>query len=378
MTKKILLIASYASSLTSFRYYLIKALLNEGYQVFACAPQDGDPANDDVAARLAQINVKFISISLKRTGINPFSDLHFLRKLVELIRTLQVSTVLSYTIKPVIYGSLAAKIAGTKQIYSMITGLGYVYSTQSIKSTLLRLLTTPLLKLAIHFNHRVFFQNKDNLNEFRQRGIIKKADQTVIINGSGINIDEFVPSAYPDKVVFLLVARMLINKGVRDYVAAAAIIKQQFPDIKFLIVGWEDKNPNAITKNEIQSWIDSSVIEYCGRLADVRPVIAQSSVFVLPSYAEGTPRSVLEAMAMSRPIITTDVPGCRETVIEGENGFLVPRQDKFALAAAMRRFIDEPHLVSNMGFKSRQIAVDKYDVHKVNQKIINTMEGEIN
>lgn len=374
MSKKILFIASYAASLINFRFYLLKAFIAQGYEVYACAPEDGDPINNDVAERLAHINVKFVLIPLKRTGLDPLSDLKYLFKLTSLIRSLKVSAVFSYTIKPVIYGSIAARLAGTRQIYSMITGLGYVYATNNFKCSLLRKLTTPLLKLAARCNRYIYFQNKDNLQDFCSLGIIKNINKTLIVNGSGVNVDEFTPAAYPSQMVFILVARMLKNKGIYEFIEAAQIIKKQFPETRFLIVGWEDKNPDAINKNELESLIKSSEIEYLGRLTDVRPAIAQASVFVLPSYAEGTPRSILEAMAMARPIITTDVPGCRETVIDGENGFLVPKQNSVALASAMQRFIDDQTIISRMGEKSRKMAVDKYDVHKVNQVILNSIE----
>lgn len=374
MTKKILFIASYAASLVTFRFYLLKAFIAQGYEVYACAPEDGDPINNDVAERLANINVKFILIPLRRTGLDPLSDLKYLFKLTGLIRSLKVSAVFSYTIKPVIYGSIAAKLAGTKQIYSMITGLGYVYATNSFKCSVLRKLTTPLLKLAARCNRYIYFQNKDNLQDFCSLGIIKNIKKTLIVNGSGVNIDDFTPAPYPPQLVFILVARMLKNKGIYEFIEAAQIIKKQFPETRFIMVGWEDKNPDAIHKNELETLIKSSTIEYLGRLIDVRPAIAQASVFVLPSYAEGTPRAILEAMAMARPIITTDVPGCRETVIEGENGFLVPKQDSVALASAMQRFIDDQTIISRMGEKSRKMAVEKYDVHKVNQVILNSIE----
>jgi glycosyltransferase involved in cell wall biosynthesis len=375
MTKKLLLIASYAPSLITFRYHLIQAMMASGYEVVACAPLDGDAVSDDVANQLAKINVKFLPIHLKRTSFNPFSDLITIYKLSVLMRSHKITSILSYTMKPVIYASIAAKLVGNINIYSMITGMGYVFSADGFKGRLVKKLTILLLRFAIRFNKKVFFQNSDNLSDFRSYGILKKNQQSTIINGSGICLAEFIPTTYPSGLVFLLVARLLVNKGIREYVAAANIIKKSYPHVRFLLVGWLDKNPNSITENELQSWINSSVIEYLGRLTDVRPAIAQASVFVLPSYSEGTPRSVLEAMAMSRSIITTDVPGCRETVIDGENGFLVPKQDDVALAAAMLKFINDPQLIATMGSKSRQIAVEKYDVHKVNQTILNSMEG---
>lgn len=375
MHKKILLIASYAPSLIVFRYHLIKAWLDDGYEVIAAAPIEDDPDIAATVGTLAKINVTFIPIPLQRTSLNPFADVKTMFILYKLIRSQQITHIFSYTMKPTVYGSLAAKMAGASNIYSMVTGTGYIFSATGFRATLVRTVTILLLRSAMKYNSRIFFQNKDNLNDFKNFGIIHDNTNTTLINGSGVNIQEYQPTAYPKQIVFLLIARLLISKGIREYAAAALKIKKRFPEIRFLLVGWLDKNPHSIAMNELQSWVDSSLIEYRGRLKDVRPAITEASVFVLPSYGEGTPRSVLEAMAMSRPIITTDVPGCRETVIPGKNGFLVPKQDHLALATAMQNFIEKPELITTMGAISRQIAVEKYDVHKVNQIIINAMEG---
>ncbi len=376
MTKKLLLVASYAPSLISFRFHFIKALISAGYEVIACAPVDEEDDFDEVIHLLEKINVKFIAIKMKRTGLNPITDLFTIYSLAAVMRKYKISTVFSYTMKPIIYASLAAKIIGNIKIYSLITGTGYIFMAEGFRSRMLRKLTTLLLRSSMKFNDRIFFQNIDNLNEFRNYGIINKHQRTGLINGSGVCTEEFMPSSYPEQLSFLLIARLLISKGIREYVAAAEIIKKKFPHIRFILVGWIDNNPASITEQELNLWKNSSIIDYFGRLKDVRPAIAQSSVYVLPSYGEGTPRSVLEAMAMSRPIITTDVPGCRETVVHGKNGFLIQQKDEHALANAMLKFIQEPHLIPIMGKESRQIAIDKYDVNKVNQTMLNYMEDK--
>jgi glycosyltransferase involved in cell wall biosynthesis len=172
---------------------------------------------------------------------------------------------------------------------------------------------------------------------------------------------------------FLLIARLLRDKGIHEYIDAARSIRQRYPQAVFHLAGWIDSNPAAISKSDLQSWIDDGVIIYHGRLDDVRTVLAACHVYVLPSYREGTPRTVLEAMATGRPVITTDAPGCRETVLDGENGFLVPVANVTALAAAMERFLDDPALIISMGQRSREIAQDKYDVHAVNAAMLNHM-----
>jgi len=195
-----------------------------------------------------------------------------------------------------------------------------------------------------------------------------------MINGSGVNLDYFVPSPLPaPAVTFLLTARFIRAKGVFEYLAAAKNLKQKYPQLEFLLVGWFENKDEALDQAALQPYIDAEVIRYLGKLDDVRPALAQTSVFVLPSYREGTPKGVLEAMASGRAIITTDVPGCRETVIDGDNGWLVPARDVTALCAAMEKFITQPSLIATMGQRSREIAVSKYDVKKVNQVILSAM-----
>jgi glycosyltransferase involved in cell wall biosynthesis len=196
----------------------------------------------------------------------------------------------------------------------------------------------------------------------------------VVVNGSGVDLDKFVfISPLKVKPVFLLIARLIGDKGIREFVQAAQLIQRSYPDCRFLLVGGLDSNPDAISQIELDDWIHNGMVEYLGRLDDVRPAIARASVYVLPSYREGTPRSVLEAMAMGRAIITTDAPGCRETVIDGENGFLVPVKSVDALVDAMTRFIEDPDLAVRMGKRSREIAEEKYDVHKVNAVMLKEM-----
>ena len=220
------------------------------------------------------------------------------------------------------------------------------------------------------------FQNPDDESLFRKLNILSAHANTCVVNGSGVdvsqfNVAHFIESAAPR---FLLIARLLGDKGVREYVQAAKQVKQHYPDTQFDLVGWIDTNPNAITQAELDQWVAAGVLNFLGRLNDVRPAIRDCSVYVLPSYREGTPRTVLEAMAMGRAVITTDAPGCRETVVDGDNGFLVPIKDADALAQAMLRFIEKPDLSIQMGQRSRIIAEDKYDVHKVNEKMLKRME----
>ena len=228
--------------------------------------------------------------------------------------------------------------------------------------------------MALKGNTKVFFQNPDDMELFAELNLIRGTEQAVLINGSGVDIEHYREvRPVTEKIVFLLIARLIRDKGLYEYVEAARIIKQHYPEVVFRLVGPFDSNPTAISEATVNQWQGEGVIEYAGETKDVRPYIAGSSVYVLPSYREGTPRTVLEAMSMGRPIITTDAPGCRETVIHGKNGYLVPVKNLDALVEALERFIANPELIPIMGKESRKIAEEKYDVRKVNATILNTM-----
>lgn len=366
---RVLMMGGYAESLVNFRGALLREMVACGHEVHACAPED----SADIKAALADMGVTYFPVLLDRTGINPVRDLLAIKKLITLISTLKPDIFLGYTIKPVIYGSIAAKVAGVPAIFSMITGLGYSFSGDSLKSRLVGRVAGLLYRLALKFNTHVFFQNPDDLELFRQKGFIRDIDQAVLINGSGVDIDEYCPVAHPSSISFLLIARLLPDKGIYEYADAARKIREKYANVKFRLVGWMDKNPCAIEERDLHEWQVSGDIEFIGRLADVRPSLADCSVFVLPSYREGTPRTVLEAMAMGRPVITTNAPGCRETVSEGVNGYLIPVRDVDSLVNAMETFIKHPGLIKRMGKASREIAEEKYDVRKVNARIMQTM-----
>ncbi|MBL4680586.1 MAG: glycosyltransferase family 4 protein [Pseudomonadales bacterium] len=366
---KIIIIGSYAPSLVNFRGDLIACMIDCGNEVIACAPD----ASEEIVQELDGLGAEYTNIPLSRTGLNLFNDIRTFATLFILFRKVRPDVVLAYTIKPVIYGSIAAKVASIPAMYSMITGLGNIFVATGKKAKVIRFLVSILYRFSLATNRRIFFQNPDDLAEFRQRVLPGATDKGVLINGSGINTSKFRVSEFPSTMRFLLIARLLKDKGLFEYVRAASIIKNKYPGVKFDLVGPLDENPACISRAALEEWIDSGVIGYLGELDDVRIAIANASVYVLPSYREGTPRTVLEAMAMGRPIITTDAPGCRETVVDGENGFLVPTKSVDKLVGAMEKFILNPKLIASMGKRSREIAEDKYDAHKVNQVILENM-----
>lgn len=235
-------------------------------------------------------------------------------------------------------------------------------------------LAHALYRLSLRKAAGVLFQNPDDAAEFRARGLLPDGLKEVVVNGSGVNLAHFANTPLPDAPCsFVMIARLLGDKGVREYAAAAAVLKDRGAPAKVHLVGAPDTNADSISADEAQSWHDDGILVWHGHLADVRPAIAAAHVVVLPSYREGTPRTILEGMAMGRAIITTDAPGCKETVRHGENGFLVPIRDAHALAGAMQQFVDAPALVSTMGRKSSEIVREKYDVHKVNSAMLKIM-----
>jgi len=366
----ILVLGGLAESLTHFRGPLFEEMRKAGHKVIACAPD----APGHVLNGLSIMGVEYVNVTLERAGLNPFKDIYTLFSLFMIFRKIRPDIFLGYTIKPVIYGSFAARLAGVPYIYSMIEGLGYAFCSDNVKGGILRKFVSRLYKMSLKWNKKIFFLNHDDLELFISQKIIKNHRQAVLINGIGLDLDYYSPAPLPDNIAFIMIARLIGDKGVREYLKAAEIIKHKFPMVRFYLVGWIDENPASITKDELDYFINNKTIEFLGRLSDVRPAIIKSSVYVLPSYREGMPRTVLEAMSMGRPVITTDAPGCRETVVYGQNGFLVPVKDVNALANAMERFIKEPDLIPVMGAVSRQMAVYKYDVRVINSIILKTME----
>ena len=367
---KIMLVGSLAESLIAFRGRLLEEMVRLGHEVVACAPAGSDSLRNN----LARIGVRYQSLPINRTGLNPLQDLYSLWYLTHLFRRNRPDVVLSYTIKPIIYGSLGASLARVGTISSMITGFGSAFSSETLSQQLFSQLTKSLYRLGLSSNHVVFFQNPDDLRMFIERRIVTESNHPTLINGSGVDLDFYTPAPFPDTVTFLLIARLLRAKGIGYYADAARRLKARYPQAKFVLVGWMDNSSRGMLSTEVDHWVSQGWIDYLGPCDDVRPAIAAASVYVLPSfYGEGVPRSILEAMAMGRPIITTDSPGCRETVQSGKNGYLVPMHDSAHLADTMERFIVNPARIPSMGAASRCLAEEKFDVRVVNRTILQSL-----
>lgn len=370
VTRRFLIVAGFADSLVAFRGELLEALAECGFDVHAAAPQlTRHTATHD---RLEAMGVTLHDIPTDRVGTNPVADLRLLIHLYRLMRALRPDGMLGYTIKSVIYGISAAWLARVSRRFALVTGLGYAF-TES-RGGWLQWLIRRLYAFALKRASKVFFQNPDDAALFRQLGIVPSIVPSVVVNGSGVDLHRFAPSDVPPNgICFLMICRLLGDKGVREYAQAAKRIHATNPEVRFALAGWIDENPDSIAQTELDAWTAAGTIDFLGKLDDVRPVLAGCTVYVLPSYREGTPRTVLEAMSAGRPIITTDAPGCRETVVNGCNGFLVAVKSVDALVGAMRKFIDDPSLASRMGRESRKIAESKYDVHEVNKVMLREM-----
>ena len=366
---RILVLGGVSESLINFRRNLLERMVADGHQVIACAPNP----TQEVIDKLLEMGVTYQVINLERAGLNPVRDFKSLLELIKLFKKYRPDYFLGYTIKPVIYGSIAAKLTRVPRIFSMIEGLGYAFTGTGIRRQIFGHIAKVLYRHALKHNTKVFFLNPDDRELFKQLKLVRDAEQQVLLNGIGIDLDEFTPAPLPQAISFLLIARLVRDKGVFEYVEAAKIVKKSFPDVNFRLVGFFDKNPSSVTEQDLNDWVESGAIEYLGYLRDVHQAIADCSVYVLPSYREGLPRTVLEAMAMARAVVTTDAPGCRETVDPGVNGQLVPVGDANKLAEAIEYFINNPDDIIRMGQASRRIAEEKYNVHEVNAVILKTM-----
>ena len=345
--------------------------MNAGYEVTTLAPVD------DTASKLEKAGCKYINLNIDNKGLNPMADFRLKIRLEEIYAQLSPDLIIHYTIKPVIYGSLAAANLGIPFVNN-ITGLG----TAFIKENWVTWLVKRLYRLSQKNADYIFFQNADDREIFEKEKLIPENVPRKVIPGTGINTDHFNSRPYPvsNSVTFLLIARMLWDKGVGEFVEAARQMKSEFSDIRFQLLGFLDvSNRTAISRQQMQLWTKQDVIDYLGETDDVRGHIASSSCVVLPSYREGLPRTLLEAAAMGRPIIATNVTGCREVVQHGLNGYLCKARDANDLAQKMRDMaklsIDERR---DMGLRGREKMVSEFDEKIMVKKIVNRIESLLN
>lgn len=372
--KVIALIGTTGSSFYGFRADLIRKLVKEQQQVYAFTSEYTDSCLDQIKA-LGAIPVTY---QLSRGGLNPFADIASVLELTRKIKQIKPDVVFSYFAKPVIYGTLAAKRAKVPLIIGMLEGLGYTFTEQptgqNFKTKLIRNIQVLLYRLAFPYLDQMIFLNPDDHKDLIEAYRLKVA-KVHILGGIGLDLSQYPYSLIThDSINFLFIGRLLKEKGIFEFIEAIRIVKKKYPQAQFTVLGAIDfQNMGALKQETLDQLIQEKLFEYPGHVTRVHDWIRASSVFVLPSYREGIPRSTQEAMAIGRPVITTDVPGCRETVIDGVNGFLVAKWDAQALADKMCYFIEHPEQVNIMGRESNKIALERFDVNKVNKKLFSIM-----
>lgn len=364
-------VANTAFNLYNFRLGLIMALQAEGYHVLAIAP------HDEYVELLKEQGIEFIEIKkLARKGTNPFNDILLLNELRGIYKKHKVDIALQYTIKPNIYGTLAARLTGTKTICT-VTGLGYTFLNKSAASRIAH----SLYRGAFAFADKVLFQNTDDLETFVQGQLVSK-EKTLVVPGSGIDTSKFTPEYCPtaeetDTIRFLMIGRLLKDKGIYEYVAAAKKIKAQGINAAFHLLGDIDRdNPAAIRRSELDAWIQEGILCYDGHARDIRPFICEADCMVLPSYREGMPRVILEGMAMGKPCITSDAPGCKDAVIDGQTGFLCKVANTDSLYEMLKKFVSlDRETQHQFGKNARERAEKLFSTETINQIYIKILRN---
>lgn len=360
------MIGAYAPSLVNFRGPLIREIVARRHDVIGMANETAP----DVAAALCDLGAGYRPYPVRRGSMNPIAELRTLLSLGRTLREVRPDIVLAYTAKPVIWTGLALRAFPRVRFIAMIEGLGYAFYGENWYRRVIQKVAGWLYRGSLSRAACVIFLNSDNRAEFVRRRIMM-SERSALVDGAGVDTEVFAPTPFPKgPTVFLTIARLLADKGLREYAEAARRVRARYPEAVFRLVGPEDESPDRIRIVEVQRWQDEGALEYGGAATDVRPHIAGCHVYVLPSYHEGMPRTVLEAMAMGRPILTTDAPGCRETVVPGDNGFLVPVRDVDALVARMIWFIEHRSEIGRMGARGRDIAVERFDVGRINNRMM--------
>ncbi|MBT9159435.1 MAG: N,N'-diacetylbacillosaminyl-diphospho-undecaprenol alpha-1,3-N-acetylgalactosaminyltransferase [Dehalococcoidia bacterium] len=367
------IVSQCTTSVLNFRSPLIEALCAVGVHVQVLAP-NWQPQTEQAAQALGAQTGAY---TLSRAGLNPLGDLRTAVQLWRSFKAHKPDVVFTHAAKTNVWGMLAAALAGVPHRVAMVEGMGYAFTEgangRSAMQRLLGVLLASLYRLAFKLAHRVVVLNPDDAADL-QRLCGLPPHKTVLLGGIGVPLQDWpLHPPHTEPISFTLIARLLREKGILEYLQAARLVKAQHPQLRFYLLGALDENPGALSQADIQPWLDDGTVEWPGQV-NVKPWLAKTSVYVLPSYyREGVPRSTQEAMAMGRPVITTDAPGCRETVVEGVNGFLVPPRDVPALASALLRFVHNPGLVATMGAQSRRLAEERFDVNRINQKLMEVL-----
>lgn len=367
--KKILMIASKTKAHLNFRGDLTKDIVKKGYDVSVVVP------HELYKKELENIGVKVIVMPYNKNSISVFSNLSSIKKLKKIMEEEKPDKVFAYTIKPIIFGSFAARKCKIDEMYSMVTGLGHIYSDNSFKVRILRLICGILYKKAFKYNKKVIFQNQDDLDEFVERRYIKR-EKCELVNGSGVNMERFKRTPLPKENVFLMVSRVLKEKGVVEYFEAAKVMKDKYKDkVKFMFVGEIDKTNYAVDTSKLQKFVEHGTVELIPETDDVASFVDKARFFILPTYyREGVPRVNLEALSMGRPIITTFMPGCKETVVDKKNGLIVKIKDVNDLVEKMEWMIRHPKEIEKMSDESYKLCKNKFEISIINKRMLEILE----
>ena len=374
--KKIILLNNTAQNIIGFRKHLIEFLTTHNYSVYAMATD----YTKETRQKVEELGAIPIDYTFARGGLNPFADLKNMKQLERIFKQIQPDVLLSSFSKPVIFGTLAAKKAKVPNVIAMLEGLGYTFTEQpngqSLKAKIIKYIQIFLYKIALPKADTVIFLNPNDPKDLLDNYHIK-VKRREILGAIGLDLNEYKCSIPPtEPISFIFIARLLREKGIFEFLQAAKRIKDKYPLTIFNVIGnFDIENPGGLKKDELEYYIEKNIINYPGFVNNVNEWITKSSIFVLPSYREGVPRSTQEAMAIGRAVITTDVPGCRETVENGRNGFLIPKWNVSALVEAMEYFIKNPDEIIHMGKESYQIALEKFDGNKINEKLLNIIEN---
>ena len=378
MKNRILIACDSSRSLLQFRGKLIEALILQN-DVSIFTPKI---THSEIKVKLDELGVTVYENQLNSSNVSIWSDIKYLIHLFRVIRLVKPDVFFPYAFKPVIYGCLVATICNVKRITPMLTGLGYNFLNTKSDKTIIKLITTALLKISLISRNKihVILQNCDDYQTLLNFKIITKQTKTFIVNGSGVDLSHYNYTKPDSKSIsFLMIARLINAKGVNEFYEAAKSMRSKFPEVKFKLIGPYDNNIDSIDPNLYQKIKSGEIVEYIGEVDDVRPLIQESSVVVLPSYyGEGVPRCILEGMAMGRAILTTNSVGCKETVIDEtgkRNGFLVPAKNVDALISKMEHYITNVEDIIQFGIHGRKYAEDKFDVYKVNKQMLSVLQG---
>lgn len=369
---RICIVATDGRSLIDFRGKLIQSLQEKGHEVVCVSIEP----NEEMRGAIHVLGASYEQVAGDRVSISVFGGLRMIRAYVNMFKRVRPDVCLLYMSKPIAFGGIAAAHNKVPHINILVNGLENAYYQHGLKDLVVRVVMSTLYRYVSSRSEHVFMQNIDDRQYFIDHRIAKE-QSIVLVNGSGVDMEYYAREPLPDEPVFLMVARLLWTKGIREYLEAIPLVKEKCPEARFMLVGGLDQSAEGLSEEELNRCVNENDIEYCGFANDVRPYLKRCSVFVLPSYHEGTPRSVLEAMATGRAIITTDAPGCRETVISGQNGYLVSVGNSGALAERMVRLANDADARKLMGQRSYVLCKERFEVNKVNQVMIDGMMEDL-